>query len=131
MSHFFFHAEGGIRHRNVTGVQTCALPILSGLGSKSSGRSILVAPTASAAKRVWTSTLATSNPSTKLLVLLHSGIHSPVPSKAPSSGRVPLPSISSSGLFPVSRPTYKVPESSKDMLWLREPSTYFLALTNL
>src|SRR5699024_12155404 len=24
---FFFHAEDGIRHRNVTGVQTCALPI--------------------------------------------------------------------------------------------------------
>src|SRR6266704_5830975 len=25
---FFFQAEGGIRDRNVTGVQTCALPIL-------------------------------------------------------------------------------------------------------
>src|SRR5699024_4156947 len=25
---FFFQAEDGIRHRNVTGVQTCALPIL-------------------------------------------------------------------------------------------------------
>src|SRR5699024_11501734 len=25
---FFFHAEDGIRDRNVTGVQTCALPIL-------------------------------------------------------------------------------------------------------
>src|SRR5438094_3718872 len=24
---FFFHAEDGIRHRTVTGVQTCALPI--------------------------------------------------------------------------------------------------------
>src|SRR5699024_12128313 len=24
---FFFHAEAGIRDRNVTGVQTCALPI--------------------------------------------------------------------------------------------------------
>src|SRR5437868_10325698 len=24
---FFFQAEDGIRHRNVTGVQTCALPI--------------------------------------------------------------------------------------------------------
>src|SRR5699024_11391473 len=24
---FFFHAEYGIRYRNVTGVQTCALPI--------------------------------------------------------------------------------------------------------
>src|SRR5699024_9952722 len=27
--HFFFQAEDGIRDRNVTGVQTCALPILS------------------------------------------------------------------------------------------------------
>src|SRR5207248_4782441 len=28
---FFFQAEDGIRYRTVTGVQTCALPILSGL----------------------------------------------------------------------------------------------------
>src|SRR5699024_11424559 len=28
---FFFQAEDGIRDRNVTGVQTCALPILSWL----------------------------------------------------------------------------------------------------
>src|SRR5207249_9756937 len=27
---FFFQAEDGIRDRNVTGVQTCALPILKG-----------------------------------------------------------------------------------------------------
>src|SRR5699024_12181936 len=27
--YFFFQAEDGIRDRNVTGVQTCALPILS------------------------------------------------------------------------------------------------------
>src|SRR5699024_11621226 len=30
-SHFFFQAEDGIRDRNVTGVQTCALPIYPGL----------------------------------------------------------------------------------------------------
>src|SRR5699024_7519799 len=29
--HFFFQAEDGIRDRNVTGVQTCALPICLGL----------------------------------------------------------------------------------------------------
>src|SRR5699024_12315780 len=29
ISYFFFQAEDGIRDRNVTGVQTCALPILS------------------------------------------------------------------------------------------------------
>src|SRR5699024_11552231 len=27
--YFFFQAEDGIRYRNVTGVQTCALPILN------------------------------------------------------------------------------------------------------
>src|SRR5207249_4888482 len=31
--HFFFQAEDGIRDRNVTGVQTCALPILFNLGA--------------------------------------------------------------------------------------------------
>src|SRR5699024_10608971 len=30
--YFFFQAEDGIRDRNVTGVQTCALPIFTGLG---------------------------------------------------------------------------------------------------
>src|SRR5207249_6901928 len=30
---FFFQAEDGIRYRNVTGVQTCALPILERLDS--------------------------------------------------------------------------------------------------
>src|SRR5699024_12120131 len=30
---FFFQAEDGIRDRNVTGVQTCALPILPNNGS--------------------------------------------------------------------------------------------------
>ena len=29
MKHFFFQAEDGIRDRDVTGVQTCALPICS------------------------------------------------------------------------------------------------------
>src|SRR5699024_12006649 len=33
---FFFQAEDGIRDRNVTGVQTCALPICEGLPSRSS-----------------------------------------------------------------------------------------------
>src|SRR5438309_9184326 len=31
---FFFQAEDGIRYGTVTGVQTCALPILSPLGSE-------------------------------------------------------------------------------------------------
>src|SRR5699024_11252927 len=33
---FFFQAEDGIRYRNVTGVQTCALPIL-GVEAESGG----------------------------------------------------------------------------------------------
>src|SRR5699024_11293464 len=34
-SFFFFQAEDGIRDRNVTGVQTCALPISFGVGTRS------------------------------------------------------------------------------------------------
>src|SRR5207249_7684962 len=35
---FFFQAEDGIRDRNVTGVQTCALPIYSAMSSAARGR---------------------------------------------------------------------------------------------
>src|SRR5437870_13571308 len=35
---FFFQAEGGIRDGHVTGVQTCALPILRGVPGKTYGR---------------------------------------------------------------------------------------------
>src|SRR5699024_12090937 len=35
---FFFQAEDGIRDRNVTGVQTCALPILAGPAARSQAR---------------------------------------------------------------------------------------------
>src|SRR5699024_11855148 len=35
---FFFQAEDGIRDRNVTGVQTCALPILLAGGTPISNR---------------------------------------------------------------------------------------------
>src|SRR5207249_9313073 len=35
---FFFQAGGGIRDRNVTGVQTCALPILPHENRQSRGR---------------------------------------------------------------------------------------------
>src|SRR5207249_8997200 len=36
--HFFFQAEDGIRDRNVTGVQTCALPILKNGADDQSAR---------------------------------------------------------------------------------------------
>src|SRR5699024_11980739 len=42
---FFFQAEDGIRYRNVTGVQTCALPIL--VSHVSSGTTLPVASIAS------------------------------------------------------------------------------------
>src|SRR5699024_11678376 len=60
ISLFFFQAEDGIRDRNVTGVQTCALPILkpgermapfsercsiSG-GSSATGQTLLIRPSA-------------------------------------------------------------------------------------
>src|SRR5256885_3563208 len=35
---FFFQAEDGIRDYKVTGVQTCALPILQGVGDTLAGR---------------------------------------------------------------------------------------------
>src|SRR5207249_8004131 len=38
---FFFQAEDGIRDRNVTGVQTCALPISSRAASRYSGNRTL------------------------------------------------------------------------------------------
>src|SRR5256885_10955922 len=40
---FFFQAEDGIRDYKVTGVQTCALPILHGLlGANGAGKSTLI-----------------------------------------------------------------------------------------
>src|SRR5699024_12198812 len=42
---FFFQAEDGIRERNVTGVQTCALPI-SAAGRRSQTRSLLLSTAA-------------------------------------------------------------------------------------
>src|SRR6266705_4845351 len=37
---FFFQAEDGIRDRTVTGVQTCALPILTGEGHHGGGAAV-------------------------------------------------------------------------------------------
>src|SRR5207249_6804274 len=48
----FFQAEDGIRDRNVTGVQTCALPILTGASS-------MRVAVADAMRRSWTRPLAT------------------------------------------------------------------------
>ena len=76
-----------------------------GLGSTSSGRSILVAPTASPAIRVCTATCSGVIPSTWETALpsaftVMRGIHVPVPSNAPSDGRAPEPSISEAGELP-------------------------------
>src|SRR5437773_11262671 len=49
---FFFQAEDGIRDRDVTGVQTCALPILNAVsgGVKKYGAKFILVPTAEAAR---------------------------------------------------------------------------------
>src|SRR5699024_11949402 len=41
--HFFFQAEDGIRGRNVTGVQTCALPICSAATGRGSELAVHIA----------------------------------------------------------------------------------------
>src|SRR2546430_12111688 len=46
---FFFQAEDGIRDLTVTGVQTCALPISTGLSSSASGFAALTVAGAKAA----------------------------------------------------------------------------------
>ncbi len=78
---------------------TYTLPV-TGLGSKSSGRSILVAPTLSPAWRVNTATSSADMPSTRdsprpSSPVRSNGIHSPLPAKVPEAGSVPLPSIAS------------------------------------
>ena len=71
------------------------------VGSMSSGRSILVAPTLSPARRVKTYTSSAVMPSTcetaPLGPAVASGIHSPLPSNSPSAGSFPVPSISTGG----------------------------------
>src|SRR5699024_6632121 len=74
-------------------------------GSTSSQRSIFVGPTASAARRVCTRTSSTPKPGTWDSPSTTSGSHSPVPSKAPSEGSSPEPSISSAGELPEKRAT--------------------------
>jgi hypothetical protein len=76
-----------------------------GLGWTSSGRSIFVAFTVSAASRVNTRTSSALIPATCDVVPLTSGIHSPPPSNSPSAGSFPLPSISDDGESPVNRAT--------------------------
>src|SRR2546430_3978818 len=49
IEHFFFQAEDGIRDLTVTGVQTCALPILSGSPPAAAEAANAAAPAASAA----------------------------------------------------------------------------------
>src|SRR5207249_8668787 len=54
VANFFFQAEDGIRDRNVTGVQTCALPIssyVSGTHMWKGNAAILNAKPANAARR--------------------------------------------------------------------------------
>src|SRR6266704_4349101 len=52
LSLFFFQAEDGIRHRNVTGVQTCALPIFGMVSSLASHYEELLVPGARPARHL-------------------------------------------------------------------------------
>ena len=81
---------------------------VTGLRSMSSGRSIFVGETVSAARRVSISTSATLIPSTNDSVAEVSAIHSPVPSYS-----------SSSSPSPVNFATYSVPSSSRPKLCSR------------
>jgi hypothetical protein len=86
----------------VVGSATYTLPVL-GLASKSSGRSILVAPALSAANRVNTAASCGVIPSTRdspapLAPERSSGIQVPVPVNEPAAGSLPLPSISVAGV---------------------------------
>jgi hypothetical protein len=109
------------------------LPV-RGLGSTYSGRSILVAPTASPARRVKVSTSSTVIPVTCDCPPLTSGIQVPVPLNAPSLGSLPVPSISAADVYP-SLATYSVPDSSSVMLCRRafvvRPASNRLSDTNL
>src|SRR5437016_10214048 len=50
---FFFQAEDGIRDWSVTGVQTCALPILSGSVQERTGAAISIIATSFATSGPW------------------------------------------------------------------------------
>src|SRR5699024_11716717 len=60
--HFFFQAEDGIRYRNVTGVQTCALPISLSWETRTSTSSVSarLRPAARSARRTWRVTPASA-----------------------------------------------------------------------
>src|SRR5699024_11489680 len=57
LMYFFFQAEDGIRDRNVTGVQTCALPI-SNYGRRKNSNSRSTSPPG----RRWTAAPTSPNP---------------------------------------------------------------------
>ena len=118
---------------------TYTLPVF-GLASKSSGRSILVAPALSAAIRVNTATSWAVMPSTSdsacpSAPLRSNGSHVPVPEKDPLGGSSPEPSISLGGMSLDSLATYSVPSSRIVMLWAIAaapvPSCIFFDDTNL
>ncbi len=99
---------------------TYTLPVL-GFASKSSGRSILVAPALSAANRVNTAASCAVTPDTRDSACPYgpersSGSHVPVPLKDPLAGSLPEPSISAGGMSLASFATYSVPSSSSVML---------------
>src|SRR5699024_11634942 len=75
---FFFQAEDGIRDRNVTGVQTCALPISAPL----------ITPLISASQLSRSAVAAVMPPNPSILQVV-SAPASAVSAQAPASGGVP------------------------------------------
>src|SRR5699024_11849477 len=76
---FFFQAEDGIRDRNVTGVQTCALPILRSPNSRERG----------AGSRWWGTASTTHPPSPARTWESRSGRAPTSPSVPPESSSPP------------------------------------------
>src|SRR5699024_373997 len=71
---FFFQAEDGIRDRNVTGVQTCALPISVGVNSPATARYATANghPLARPATRVRKG-VSTTSPASAIIVRIMTG----------------------------------------------------------
>src|SRR5207249_3883067 len=109
---FFFQAEDGIRDRNVTGVQTCALPISFFLFIRCSVvpeekmPEMLVAPPAVERSGAWFhhGYESTHPPEPLLNALLHSDCTAKVPVDKAMSAAAPCPEEIQAHLSPFSAP---------------------------
>src|SRR5699024_10268503 len=96
---FFFQAEDGIRDRNVTGVQTCALPIYSDTTTRRAPRArraVTASPRVGEAITAWADTTSR---------------HGPRP--ASSAAMVEMTALAFGSLEPVEASTRAVPGSGR------------------